>query len=131
MPGAAVAYFPLRKAPAVRVANLIRDFYATRYSNETDVNNQIRIVHDDASNTVMVQAAPADLAEIRAMIERIDSMVSNAVNELRIIPLRNALPEELANTLSAAISQGVVAPSGAPTNTAARRPKPRDGCLRG
>jgi type II secretion system protein D len=116
-PAAGVTYFPLRKAPAVRVANQIRSFYANRYSNETDVNNQIRITHDDASNTIMVQASPADLAEIRSMIERIDSMVSNAVNELRIIPLHNALPDELANTLMAAITQGVVAPTTAPTTT--------------
>lgn len=114
-PAAGAFYFPLRKAPAVRVANQIRSFYSNRYTNETDANNQVRITHDDASNTVIVQASPADLTEIRNMIERIDSMVSNAVNELRIIQLRNALPDELANTLMQAITQGVVAPSAAPT----------------
>lgn len=119
-PAAGAYYFPLRKAPAARVANQVRSFYATRYASETDVNNQIRITHDDASNTVIVQASPADLAEIRSMIERIDSMVSNAVNELRIVQLRNAIPEELANTLMSAITQGLVAPTTAPTTTGAQ-----------
>jgi len=114
-PSAKAVAFPLKKASASRVAGQVQNFYAARYPNETDQQNQIRITFDDPSNTVFVQAAPADLAEIRELIERIDGSVSSAVNDLQIVPLRNAVAEELSNILVQAVTQGVVAPSAAPT----------------
>src|SRR5262249_38720480 len=112
--GQAVA-FPLKKASAARVANLIQQVYAQRFPNETTAQNQIRVTEDDSATTGFVQAAPADLLEIRGLIERIDNTVSSAVNDVRIVPLRNALADELANLLLQAISQ-VTTPSttGAP-----------------
>src|SRR5262249_21218789 len=107
-PGAQAKAFPLKKAPASRVGTLIQNFYQSRYAGtETLAQNQIRITWDDSINTVFVQAAPADLAEISELIERIDSSVSSAVNEIRIIPLRNALADEIATLIVRAISQGV------------------------
>jgi type II secretory pathway component GspD/PulD (secretin) len=100
--------FPLRKASASRVSTLIQSFYATRYPNNVD---QVRISHEDSTNTVLVQAAPGDLAEIRSLIESIDSTVSPAVNDVRIIGLRFATADELANLLNTAISLGTIAPS--------------------
>src|SRR5262249_41265950 len=57
--------FALKKASAGRVAQLLQQFYAQRYPNETAAQHQIRITEDDSTNTVFVQAAPADMAEIR------------------------------------------------------------------
>src|SRR5438552_2839458 len=79
--------------------------------------HQIKITYDDSTNTVFVQAAPADMDEIRGLIERIDTTVSSAVNDLRIYHLKNALADELSNILIQAVSEGVVAPT-----TAARPP---------
>src|SRR5262249_40999521 len=98
--------FPLKKAAAARVAPLLQQFYAQRYANETTAQNQIRITFDDSTNTVFVQAAPADLAEIRGLIERMDTMESPAVNDMRIVPLRYAMSDDLANLLLQAIAQG-------------------------
>jgi type II secretory pathway component GspD/PulD (secretin) len=99
--------FPLKKASATRVASLLTSFYSTRYSGETAALDQIRITAEPTINTVFVQAAPADLDEIRALIERIDTTVSSAVNELRIIPLRFGTADEISSLLLQAISQGV------------------------
>src|SRR5207248_2425382 len=93
----------------------INNFYATRFPNETAAQHQVRVTRDDSSNTVFVQAAPADMAEIRSLIERIDTTVSSAVNDVRIVRLNNASADELANLLTVAISQGVV---GMPAGTA-------------
>jgi type II secretory pathway component GspD/PulD (secretin) len=103
--------FPLTRASAARVATLINNFYAQRYPTETQAQNQIRVTYDDSTNTVFVQAAPADLEEIRGLIDRLDKFVSSAVNELRIVPLRNSLADELAVLLQQAISRGVAAPT--------------------
>src|SRR5262249_14978473 len=102
----AATAFPLKKAAAARVAPLLQQFYAQRYANETTAQNQIRITFDDSTNTVYVQAAPADLAEIRGLIERMDTMESPAVNDMRIVPLKYSLSDDLANLLLQAIAQG-------------------------
>src|SRR5262249_33178896 len=107
-------------APAQRVATLLNDFYANRYSpNEPAAAHQVRFWADASTNTVYVQAAPTDLNEIREMIARIDSTVSIAVNDLRIVHLNFALAGDVAALLQAAITEvavtGPTGPTGAPT----------------
>src|SRR5262249_25603579 len=62
--------FPLKNQSASRVANLVQQFYSTRFPQEGLAQNQIRITFDENSNTVYVQAAVADLQEIGNLIER-------------------------------------------------------------
>ena len=81
------------------MATLLLNWYSQRYPNEALTQNQIRITSEDSTNTILVQAAPADLDEIRSMIERIDDTVSSAVNELRIVPVRNALASDMATLI--------------------------------
>ena len=70
------------KASATQVAQLLTTFYATRYPPETQNQNLIRITSDAPTNTVFVQASPADLDEIRHLIQLVDTTESKAVNEL-------------------------------------------------
>src|SRR5262249_55894862 len=116
-PGAPV-YIPLKKAGAQRVAQLLQTWVAQRYPNET---NQIRISFDTSSNAVIVQAAPADLADIRAMVERLDSAMSQSWNSMRIFHLQNALSDDMARILGETLSQGVLTPS-VPTTTFTQAP---------
>jgi type II secretory pathway component GspD/PulD (secretin) len=115
-PGAQAIPFPLKKAPAARVGTQINAFYATRYPG--DSTNQVRVTWDDATNTLFVQAAPADLLEIRELIERIDQTVSQAVNDIRIVTLRNGLADEVTSLLIQAIRQAIT-PTPFPTPGAA------------
>ncbi len=105
---------PLKKAAAFRVATLLNTFYAQRYAEGTA--NQIRITYEDLTNTIFVQAAPNDLAEIRRLIEHLDSTVSSAVNDLRIFRLRYAVADDMANVLLQAITAGAT-PLGSPAGT--------------
>jgi type II secretion system protein D len=120
--GKAVA-FQLKKASAARVAALLTNFYAARYPTETAGQQQVRITYDESNNTVFVQAAPADLEEIRELIWRADNTVSAAVNDLRIVPLQHVTSDEMAATLQQAVTQGLTTPTtGAPTPTATQTP---------
>jgi type II secretory pathway component GspD/PulD (secretin) len=110
-PAARAVPFPLKKASSARVAQLVTDFYAQRYPNEAAGQHQIRVTHEDSTNTVFVQAGPADLEEIRDLIARIDTTVSSAVNDVRIVYLRNGLATEISTLLSEAIAQGTIAPA--------------------
>jgi type II secretion system protein D len=105
--GGAATYFQLKKASAAQVATLLQQFYSQRFPSEGTTQNQVRITSDTSTNTVIVQAGPADLDEIRQMIERIDNTVSEAVNDLRIIRLQNTIADEMANTVITAITSGV------------------------
>jgi type II secretion system protein D len=105
--------FPLKKVPASRVGTLIQNFYQTRYAGqETLAQNQIRITWDDGSNTLFVQAAPADLAEIKSLVEYLDTNPSASINELRIVPLKYGLADEVSNLILRAISLGIVPATG-------------------
>ena len=104
---------------------MIRGFYETRDPPSTSANNQIRVTYEPSSNTVFVQAAPADMEEIRELIARLDSTVSKAVNDLRIVPLRFAVALDLQALLLAAISE--VAVSGPATPTSPAIPSPTGG----
>ena len=96
--------FPLKRAMAARVATQINSFYAGRYPNESTATMQVRATYDDNTNTVFVQAAPADMDEIRALIERIDLFAMGSVNEMRIVPMRNAISDDMASVLLRSIS---------------------------
>ena len=89
-PAARPQAFPLKKASAQTVANFITQLYQTRYPNEPTTQNQMRITSDTSTNTVFVQAAPGDMEEIKELIDRLDSSVSAAVNDLRHLQVRNA-----------------------------------------
>jgi type II secretory pathway component GspD/PulD (secretin) len=111
-PGKATA-FPLKKASAARVDAMLNSFYAARYSSsgETQAVDQVRITHEDSTNTVYVQAAPADLAEISDIIARIDTSVSAAVNEIQIVPLKNVTSDEMQAIIQQAINQATAVPT--------------------
>ena len=106
-PQSQLNHFPLSKASAQIVASQVQQLYNQRYTGETLIQNQVRVTADVRTNTVIVQAGPADLEEIRGLIERIDNSVTSSVNELRVIRLRNALADELSNVLLQALISGV------------------------
>ncbi|MBI1832567.1 MAG: hypothetical protein HYR84_14090, partial [Planctomycetes bacterium] len=100
-------YRPLRRASAARVAASLNTFYAGRFLAPGNVN-QIRITWDDGSNTIIVQASPADLEEINRLIDYIDNARNKAENEIRVIPLRAAVAADLSLLLNQSIANGVL-----------------------
>ena len=96
---------PLKKASAQQVANQLTNFYATRYPNAGD--NLIRFTYSTSANTVYVQAGPADLEEIRALIKKFEEP-SPAKNELRVYQLKNTLSTDIATTLQSALFQNIL-----------------------
>jgi general secretion pathway protein D len=126
--------FPLRRASAQRVSAIINSFWGSRYPLETAQLNEVRSTYDDATNTVFVQAGPADLDEIREFIERIDNTAGKVDNHLRIVHLNYSYSDDMANllvnTLAAGYYQSPLPPSapgvpgvpGVPTAPVAPRP---------
>jgi type II secretion system protein D len=108
---AGIRHFALKRASASVVARMLQQLYAQRFPQEGPPNMQFRSSYDTATNTVLVQAAPADMRDIEALIGRLDAEASQAVSEVRIFKLRNALAEELGATLVQAIASNVINPT--------------------
>jgi type II secretion system protein D len=107
--------FELKNAPAGRMATMIQGFWNARYPNETAATHQVRVTVDDRTNTIFIQAAPADLKEISDLIRRIDQSISKAQNDLRVVRLLVTPSDVIASLLQTTLSEGIVSVSTAGT----------------
>ena len=92
--------FRLEHASAQTAAETVREFYEERGG----LGTQVRVTADFRSNSLIIEASPRDLAEVAAMIARIDTPTSEAVNEIRVFKLNNSLAEQLAPLLQNALT---------------------------
>ena len=91
--------FRLRHAAAATAATTIEQFYSQREG----LGTRLLVTPDIRSNSLIVQAAPRDMAEIEVLIQRIDTEKNASVNLVRVFKLRNSLATNLAETLTEAI----------------------------
>ena len=74
------------------------------------LRGRVRAISDSRTNSVIVQARPRDLEEVRRLIDELDQVGSNSVNQIRLIPLKNAVADEMSELLNLAI-QSVISPA--------------------
>lgn len=119
--------FRLRYAVASQILTAIESFFtgtSTGGSGQAQTGGQgttssrtaagglrgrVRAISDSRTNSVIVQARPRDLEEVRRLIDELDQAGSNAVNQIKLIPLKNAVADEMAELLNLAI-QSVISP---------------------
>ncbi|MBL4883571.1 MAG: hypothetical protein JKY95_03410 [Planctomycetaceae bacterium] len=89
----------LKFAPASKILTILTEFYEERGG----LGTQVRAVADERTNSLIIQAHPRDLAEIKKVIKQLDQDESHAVSRLKLYPLANASAEELAEFLNNAI----------------------------
>ncbi|HEY4235147.1 MAG TPA: secretin N-terminal domain-containing protein [Lacipirellulaceae bacterium] len=78
------------------------------------------VVADYRTNSLIVSAGPRDITEIAALVARIDAPSGEAVDQVRVFTLRNAVASELAGVLRDAIqgqSESTTSQSGTGGNT--------------
>jgi type II secretion system protein D len=100
-PHAQLRVFRLQHAPAGTASTTVQEFFSKR----TGLDTRMVIAADVRSNSLIVQAAPRDMAEIEVLIKRIDTPDSASVNLVRVFKLKNSLATNLAETLESAIQQ--------------------------
>lgn len=103
--------FQLKSASASQVATMLRDFYEERGG----LGTRIIVSPNIRTNSVIVQAQPRDMVEISALIQKIDQDQSEAVSQVKIFPLKNAIAADLAETLNSTL-QSVLNPAAAQTS---------------
>lgn len=105
--------FPLKSAIASQAATLLTEFFADREG----LGGSITAFADVRTNSLIVRARPRDLEEAASLIEKIDSDASGAVNKLKVIPLKNAVAQEVADVLNEVL-QVLILPPGQSSQTA-------------
>ena len=111
--------FRLRHAPAAAASTTVQEFFAKR----TGLGPKVTVTPDVRSNSLIVQAAPRDMAEVELLVTRIDTGRSESVNQVRVFKLKNSLAANLATTLQAAMESQRTGQGGA-----AARPAPSRRC---
>lgn len=98
-PSAVFRVFALKQAVAGQVLGLLEDFYEPKGG----LAARIKAVVDVRTNSLIVRGAPRDLDEVAALIERIDRDESQAVNQMRVFPLKNASADQLVEVINTAL----------------------------
>lgn len=99
-PQSQIRVYNLRHAAATAVSQTIAQAFPTPQGLAPRVEATV----DNRTNSLIVRAAPGDLAEVDLLIRRLDQDASGAVNQARIFKLKNTLATDLAGTLQNAIS---------------------------
>lgn len=98
-PSTQLRVFRLRYAPAAATSTTVQEFFSKR----TGLGPKITVTPDARSNSLVVQAAPRDMAEVELLVSRLDTSRGEAVNQVRVFKLRHSLATNLATTLQSAI----------------------------
>ena len=106
--------FPLKNASATVAATTVTNFFNNAGIlpglSTSGLTSSVSVQADYRTNSLIVQASPRDLKQIEALLQKLDSDTSPAVNEIRFFPLKNSVSDELAPVLQSAIT-GQAAPN--------------------
>ncbi len=108
-PATQLKVFRLEHASALDAEATVRSFFSERPGSADDelrpvLGPRVRIIADFRTNSLIVQAAPRDLAEVSKLIRDLDVNQVPAQSEIRIFALKNALAEDLQPVLQEAIT---------------------------
>ncbi|TWT51946.1 putative type II secretion system protein D precursor [Thalassoglobus neptunius] len=90
----------LEYAVANSVVEILSDFYPDE--DPTGLGTRLKVAADPRTNSVVIQARPRDLSEIEVFIKKLDADEAASISQMKVIRLKNALADELAEFLTAA-----------------------------
>ncbi|NLX94665.1 MAG: hypothetical protein GXY83_00675 [Rhodopirellula sp.] len=103
--------FRLKSIPAETAAENVDAFFAQQQQQQQQSAGQtgslaprVQVVADFRSNSLIVRGSPRELTEVAAMLERIDQAENDALNQVQVFKLKNALAETLGPVLQDAIT---------------------------
>ena len=91
--------FPLKLAKAPRVAETLESLFQSQAEGGSGRADAIATEADERTNSIIVWASPAQMANIREVIERLDTSKPAMETTMRVIRLRQALAEDFADLL--------------------------------
>ncbi len=112
-PGAEFRVFQLRNMSATEAQAAIDRLYAPPEGQTLPPGLAPRVltIGDYRTNAVVVRASPRNLADVAALLRRLDTQDSKSEMVLRVYQLSNSLAQELAGVLQSAITGGAGPPT--------------------
>lgn len=103
--------FRLKHADAQTARTTVQEFFTARNTpgastgaaSGSGLAPRVQITADSRTNSLIIQAAPRDLAEVSSLIEELDVAGGEVVHQARIFKLKNTLAADLAPLLQSAI----------------------------
>ena len=89
----------LQHATATAIQQTLQGFFSGR----TGLGPVIQSTIDARTNSLIVHAAPRDMAEVRQLLERLDVPQGATVQRARVFPIEHSLAADVAQTLQQAI----------------------------
>jgi len=121
-PEAQFEVFPLKHISANDAQETIQSFFVDKLGQTTQqqtaaattgtarpgLGTRVNVVADYRTNSLIVQASPTDMEEVRRMIAKLDIESAAAANELKIFRLKNALASDIGPVLQDALNWQLV-----------------------
>jgi general secretion pathway protein D len=99
-PEAEQRIFRLKYASATAMRATIQEFFQGRSAG---LGPRVHVTADPRTNSLVVNAAPRDMAEVALLIQRLDTDTAGAVLQTRVFKLQNTLASDVYITLQGAI----------------------------
>lgn len=97
--------FRLKNASSVTAQETVQEYFEQRADDaEEGLGPQVVVTADFRTNSLIVHAGPRDLAEVAAIIARLDAGENETFNEIRVFKLKNSMAEDLAPIIQDAIT---------------------------
>jgi len=91
--------FRLKHASAATASTTMQQFF----QGQTGLAARAHVTADPRTNSLIVEAAPRDMAEVELLVERLDTDAPEAILQTRIFKLQNTLANDVYATLQDAI----------------------------
>lgn len=101
--GSSIHVVFLNYQPAKSMATLLTQYFPSATGETGGFAPRIRVVADDQTNSLIIQATPNDYEEIQRILMEVDVNRSNVKLEVRTFTLKNTLAEDLRQTITNAI----------------------------
>ena len=99
--------FRLKFIAAADAETAIRNFFVNQPGSDTEVRGglgtRVQVSSDFRTNTLIVQASPRDMAEVRRLVDSLDVDEAESTAQVKVFKLKNSIAEELAEVLQSAI----------------------------
>ncbi|PKN27284.1 MAG: type II secretion system protein GspD, partial [Deltaproteobacteria bacterium HGW-Deltaproteobacteria-21] len=92
--------FDLENANAGKLATKLTQLFQTRKSGAATGQETVKIMADERTNSMLVMASAAQVAEIRQLLARLDQKLEKRSGNVRILTLVHAVAEDLVKVLS-------------------------------
>jgi type II secretion system protein D len=99
--GISVHFFPLAKADARRVAQVIQGLFREGASGTTQ---PVTVTADERINAIVVSCGAADAKRIGELVKKLDTEQVARVSEIKVFPLKYARAEALSQILNTALN---------------------------